>query len=755
MDFLLEQILFFLSIIIVLFLPGYSLLQTVFGSKNNKAKINKKSATLFSPIEQFTISFGLSIVSVTFLMILMGRSGISISRENTLIVIGLFIFACYLVSLKKRSSLSLQKVKILNKISNLKTLFIQNSKSDTNLKSCISGFFINLWPKTNIFPLPLRKTRKMTSTQNKQTLLIVLILFLTIFIKTSYLKNVIFPTSTDLGHHMYWSKQISETGKIPTYEKLSIPENSENFELKTEKIDDFIIGEHLIFSAINLISGISFISYFPTLVLFLVNIVSLLALFILTLKLFENYKFKRLKTIDKYFKNNIGIISLLLIGPVYALASPQAKFVSGGVVGNLLGNLLIPLALYFYFRAFRNPTSKNSRRFLVTALFTTMGLFYAHHLSSLIFLFIVFFIIIAFIFMLLFSHLIDDWRFWRWKLFKNLPTDRQDYKLEIKKYAKLVFSSQSIIALILVAFFVSLIYTPSYLSIESTETALGSPSKSTRTGLTFTQLKYAIGEPRLALGIIGLILLGFQSFETVALRKNKKASGKDNALRTMLLVGWALAVSVMSLKPQWLHINIPSGRVANYANFPFAIISSFALIWLFSFIKDVKISKMFLPKQIVAISFVLMLLTILSSGYYDNSQSLSEENNSQSAIKTFHASQYLAAYRETSPPDKAMILKDHNYIKADAWIKLFFMRDYNYPLSRGFFKRYEDPTNPREMCTFWMIESPTSEKSQKCYLDTQTKFIMINPKVDGIQFKSDQEFWKIYSGSEISIFYRK
>jgi hypothetical protein len=80
------------------------------------------------------------------------------------------------------------------------------------------------------------------------------------------------------------------------------------------------------------------------------------------------------------------------------------------------------------------------------------------------------------------------------------------------------------------------------------------------------------------------------------------------------------------------------------------------------------------------------------------------------------------------------------------------MRDYNYPLSRGYFKRYEDITKPREMCTLWMISEPSSERAQLCFKNTQTQFIIVDSSVDGPQFQADTEFWKIYESTSLSIF---
>ena len=83
------------------------------------------------------------------------------------------------------------------------------------------------------------------------------------------------------------------------------------------------------------------------------------------------------------------------------------------------------------------------------------------------------------------------------------------------------------------------------------------------------------------------------------------------------------------------------------------------------------------------------------------------------------------------------------------------MQDYKYPLSRGYFKRYDDITKPREMCTLEMIASPSSEEAQNCFQETGTNLIMINPAYDSAQFKKLTDFDQIYSASKINIYYRK
>lgn len=650
LQFISSQLLFYASIILVLFIPGYFLILAIESKKK-----------LFGSLERFIFSFGFSIITVDFLMLLMGKAGILLNRISIIVAILLFSAICF----------AIYKI--------IRSRTISESQESTELKAKESAAF---------------------SFSKNQKILIILLLFLTIFIKTAYLKNSIFPTSTDLGHHMYWSKLISETGKIPVYQESDIIKVDGNYQVsQPEKIADFIIGEHLIFSAINLVSGINFISYFPSLILFLIHIGGILAIFILTLRLFENYAFGK----------NAAIFSLLLIGPIYAISSSQAKFVSGGVIGNTIGNLLIPFAVYFLFHALK----ENSSSFLSLFIFSALGLAYTHHLSAFIFIFV--FIFIAILFSLL--------------NFKSVL-------IHLKNWLKIFLKPQVIILLFSSFFFVFVVYTPTYLDSEAVGTAVGGPSKETRAGLTFNQLKTTAGEARMVFGLIGIAIL-------LAIKKRKSHEN-------VFVLGWTIALLIMSLKPQWLFLDLPSTRIANYASFPLAISGSFALAFILDKLKNSE-DKYYLNTKIHYALYMMLAAFIISSGFYDNSQSINTQSNFEKAVQTFSASKYLAS--KVNADDK--ILKDHNYLTADSWIKIYFNRDYNFPFSRGYFKRYEDVTKPREMCTLWMISEPNTLNGQKCLNDLGVNFVMVNPQFDSAQFEKSNDFWKIYSGEEVNIYYRK
>ena len=643
-SFISSQFLLYVSMGIILFVPGYFLIVAT--------SLNKK----MSPIETFVVSCGASIAISDFLIILLGKSPFRITDFSIFSAIILFNLVCFIIYLirnrKKTTAVAVEEIKPSDK-----------------------------------FPL-------------KSAAMILLIIFLMIFIKTIYFKDTIFPATTDLGHHMYWAKQITLTHDLPFYSESEIGQD-----LTIEKprpIADFIIGEHLIFAAIALLSKAEFISAFPALVLFLVQIMSLLAIFILTREIF--------KKAEHGYADAIALMALFLIGPLYALSSPQAKFVSGGVIGNTIGNLLIPLVLYFFIRAF----SEKKSLFLSWALFISLGLAYTHHLSTFILLFIFLFALIIFI---IFNFRIIS--------------------KEFLALLKLFISPYTISFLVFGLIFIFFIYTPTYLNPQAIDTAVGTPSKATRTGLSWEQLKTTVGEARFVFALAGLILLFF--------------TRKMGKYRQAFLIGWVIALAVMSLRPDWLFVDIPSNRIASYTIFPAAIAGACLLVHIFIFLKNGigNTNKNYLSPAFVLITFFTFLAFVAANGFFDNSQSLNKEGNAGKALQTYAASQYLV---ENSGPQDT-ILKDHNYLSGDAWIKLFFMRDYNFPLSRGYFKRYEDSPS-REQCTNLMISAPGSPNAKKCFEGTKTDFVMVNPQMDSGQFIKLKNFWQIYSSDEAGIYYR-
>lgn len=625
-SFIFSQLMFYLVLALVLFLPGYFLLLTIFG----------KSKTL-SSLEKFILSFGLSIILVDFIFFLYPRLSLPLNRLSAFL--GIFLFSA--------TALMIYKLKIFPaaEVPEAEAALFQFSKIQ------FSAFL--------------------------------LLIFLAFFVKTAFLSQTALPTATDMGHHMYWAKWITENRTLPDYAGLP----------------DFIIGEHIIFAVISLLGGLSFLSAFPVLTLYLINIFSLLTVFILVLRIFK--------------EKRIALLAFFLLGTLFAVSSPQAKFISGGVVGNLLSNLLLPMVFYFFFRfselLFEKNQKKLSRTFLALALFSVFGLFYTHHLTAFLFLFI---FSLAFLVFLISN-------------FKKAG--------EILTHSFQALISRQVFPVILAGLiFFLFILTPNYFSLSATQTAVGAAVKITRTGLDLNNIRSAVGESRLALGAAGFLLL------ILALFKNKGNFGY------VLISAWALMLYIMSAYPKLLFINLPSSRIGNYLTYPLAVLGAYVLFQIFQKARHYSLNNT------AKIALGLILIFVSREGISDSVQAFKTNDESLELVETFNASAYVAK----NLASKDAVLKDHNYLTGDSWIKLFFMRDYKFPLSRGYFKRYEDETNPRETCTLQMISNPGGEAARECFAETGVNFLMVNPDFDGGQFHRLSNFNQVYSNPNIAVFYK-
>jgi hypothetical protein len=637
LQFIYSQFLFYFSIILVLFLPGYFLLRFIKNRKN-----------IFSALEIFAFSLPLSLIITDFLMIILSRIGIAFSRISLSLIFLAFILMLYGLDYYAKKK---YPVKLSESLHYLKLDFTR-----------------------------------------RQMIIILLILTLSFVVRIFYLSNSVLPTATDLGHHMYWSKVISQTGKVPVYEERDILSVGNQYSLSDpQPIADFIVGEHLPFAALNLIGGMNFISSSPMAILLLINLMALLVFLALALLFFS----------ETEHRNYIVIFLWLAMGPLYSLSTPQAKFVSGGVIGNVIGNLFIPVALYFLYRAL----SEKNRLFFALFIFTVGGLIFTHHLSTLILIFIILFSIIIHL-AFNFKKIKELFSSWLWLFFGKIPL------------LTLFF------ILIMILFF----YTPTYLNFSAVNTAIGTPEKNTRLGLTLLQLAGSNSPIKVALALSGLILI------IIWLRK------KIN-YRYSILLGWIGSILVMALRPNWLFIDIPSDRVAAYAFFPLTILAAYVIVQMLA-------NKKKFNSTTVKFLGLLLMIYVFYSGLTDNASSTKTSGNNQKAYETFLASRYLS--QRTNAGDG--ILKDHNYLIADSWIKLYFMRGYNYPLSRGYFKRYDDQFSNRERCTLEMISAPDSENAQRCFQGTATDYVMVNGRFDSAQFYADPQFNKIYDSGDVTIF---
>lgn len=644
--------LFLIATGMLLFLPGWVMLRIFFG----RGKLASFETLLFS--------FGLSIGLIDFLMIALGKAGLTLNA--TTLALGLL---CSLIILALIASVCRS---------------LGGSASQYEKEP--SGIFF----------------------KNQSRLFIVLVA-LTILIKVIYLTHAVLPTATDLGHHMYWSKLVATTGTLPSYAKQEIITDAGGAYRLTEPqpIADFIIGEHLPFAAIGIATGLDFLSAFPVLLLWLVNMLGLFAMFALAFRLAAGIRSPWFSE-HTFTPQNVALAALFFFGPLYTLASPQAKFVSGGVVGNTFGNFFIPLIILAYYRAFKE---KNAG-FLALGFFLTFVLAYTHHLSTLILLFVLLASVLAYL-VFHYDALGEALRSW-WKL---------------------LYSPAPILIALSACIFFFAVAMPTYIETDAVGTALGTPTKTTRTGLSFLQITFSSGEARVALGLAGIASL-------LALVPKKRYA-------TAFLIGWSIILLIMTFEPGWLLIDIPSNRIGSYLSFPLGMLAAFAAVAFFASLRAGSAGRLHLPHLLFLLASGVLFVFSIGSGSFDNSQTLLPKNKAFGVLQTFAASRYLAEH--SSPSD--IILKDHNYIVADAWMKLFFLRDYASPLSRGFFKRYED--NPdREQCTLLMISVPNTPRGEKCYNDLGVDLIVVNPHFDATQFEKSQKFSRIYASDDIHIYKR-
>jgi hypothetical protein len=148
--------------------------------------------------------------------------------------------------------------------------------------------------------------------------------------------------------------------------------------------------------------------------------------------------------------------------------------------------------------------------------------------------------------------------------------------------------------------------------------------------------------------------------------------------------------------------------------------------------------------------FALMFF-LITDGLADSADAFKLHPQFQETMEVFHSAEYLAANLDTS---RDILLKDHVNIYGDSWYKLFFMKDYKYPLSRGNLSRYVDPTKPREVCTRDMISEPESADGQACFSETGVNYIAINAQIEGSIFEKFSDFSKVYGSDYVSVFKR-
>jgi len=198
--------------------------------------------------------------------------------------------------------------------------------------------------------------------------------------------------------------------------------------------------------------------------------------------------------------------------------------------------------------------------------------------------------------------------------------------------------------------------------------------------------------------------------------------------------------------------NIPSPASAMGPGvYPLSIIASAILVKVFSPQKN-EGGKMvfFLKSSLLFSTFALLFIFVIASGFYDNQQNMQVATSPAKVVQTFASADYLAQKISTND----VVINDHQNTVADTWVKIFFMRNYTYPLYRATNDRYENGIDRQEFCTLWMISTPDTPDSQKCFSQLGINFSMVSAKTDAAQFRRSQSFWQVYDGDEINIYYR-
>jgi len=663
----------------LLFLPGLFFF-LAFKRKNWKISFG----------EILVFSLGLSLFIIDFSMIGLGILGVKITAFSS--VGAIFLITLVSISvffLKKEFSSIQEKVTASNRLTQEKEL--------------------------------LSATQKILPFDIKMKIGFLLVLVLILLPRFFYIQDKIAPTATDLGHHMYWSKYISQTGKLPDYSEAVI-----------EKADlgKFIIGEHLIFSLLNLTSGETFWGPMPPLLLLLFNVFSVFALAFLGLNLFS-------VIFNQNNRQKLGLfflISLLFLGVFNPISSPQAKYVVGGVVGNVLGNFLIPLTFLFLTLAIKFRSS----RFFSLTILSAFTLAYTHHLSAFVFIYSLLGAVLLFFILLGIE-----------KLFNQKNTIFKDFLSPI--FSLLNFSNLLLILFLVI--FILFIFPPSYLNSSVIGTAVGAPSKETRVGLDLGIIAERVSSWGFLFGILGFFVVSLRVIQNLFPRKEKfkkkDLSGKLVPFFSFasIILGWFLIIFLASFKPELLKINILSVRVVTYLSFSAMILSSFFVFWFLEKTRQLS-SNIFLFKSFFILIFVsgFMAGTLEIPEYYKEVVQNKQQAIKKTAWQTFVATDYLA--QRTTRND--IILKDHIYLTGDSWMKVIFMRGYKYPLSRSYLNRYENKN--RETCTRDMILIPDSETGKRCFKETGTRYIVLKRGKDDSAFINSPSFSRIFSSDEIVIF---
>lgn len=663
MTLLTDSLLFLVALSGMLFLPGYILLRTCFPTR------------AFATVERVILAPALSFIIMTLILIVADRCAIPLDRITVILITACTTALLFTIGVIMRR--------------------IKPHTYRTKTRQQHDTIFSRLTPL--------------------HTVIIVLLIVLTVGIKGYYLVNTIFPTATDLGHHLYWVAKAIHDHTLPHYTAQEIITHDTGHYGFSDPvaIPDFIVGEHALLAALFVVTGLPLVSVFPSLFLFVINIFTVLLLFVLARRMFDR----------THYGTAIAILTLLIAGPLWAIGGAQAKFVSGGVIGNIIGNLLIPTTFYFLLRALREKRTT----FLILAIISGTALAYTHHLSAFIFGYSLIFTIAIF-------------------LILNPVTHRYGNILRLIRHPAVIA------VLLTVTAWLIWIQPPPYLNTATITSSIGTPTKSTRIGIPVGQLPALLGEARFALGVVGVVLIGV----TLLLRRVARYRNLPLLPSTYagtILLGWSTAIIAMSVVPHLLHVNILSARIITYAAFPLSIAAAYAITWaVAAALRDDATLRV--PRYALSLLLAVCITYLFASGMKDNANAMRPAPRTNSALQTFHAGAYAAdTFAAHAEHGDFWMLKDHNYITADTWLKIFFAYDYAYPLSRAYFARYESNPN-RETCTLDMITDPVSDHARTCFADLHVRVVLVATEQDAAQFLTDPVFSRIYHNNTLSMFIR-
>ncbi len=549
-----------------------------------------------------------------------------------------------------------------------------------------------------LFLIPARRAKKETAPKKPSHTVprgFLVILFGILVLKSFYLVPTLIPASTDLGHHLYWIEMIARNHTLPIYEERDIVTRDDGtHEIRGPlPISDFIIGEHLTLSAVRMISGRDFTTPFSILSLFLVHVLTLIDAFVLARRLFDHLP----------YRDTVASWTLLLLGILYAFGPPQMKYVEGGVVGNTFGNLLIPTALFLAVVAIR----KRRADWFAASLLLTFGLAYTHHLS-----------------MLLFAAILGTVG----AIYVALERSRTKEAL-----LPLIRSRETLFLMVGCLLFLGFVYVPSYLRNSAVETVVGAPdeAKAEHLGLPFDKFIQTTGEPRVALALVGLLLVFFLP----SFRRNDTIA---------VLAGWTIPLIFLTLAPELARLDLPSGRIANYLETPVAILSGFAIASLVILFRK----RVRAPRWVFVGLFFLLAVSIAYEGTIDNDAYLEgNDRRNVRALALFDAGRYLAG----RIPSSYGIVHDHINVPGDSFLKDFLLRSYDFPFYRAHLFRY-DRSDREEHCTLDLISAPGSREARVCADELGIRAYLVSDSDDGPQFVRSRSFDKVYADPFHAVF---